>query len=469
MKHPMGMYVISIAELWERFSFYIICSILVLFMSDVLHFSIPFCTFLYGIIIGGTYFFQLIGGYLSDKFLGNRKTIIIGGIFMFAGQLIFSYVASLFYLTADVPVHSTFLFTYPEIIFLIGALITSIGASFFKVSITSFVGLFYQDNEDLLDSAYTMFYMFINIGGLFAPLIANFVVGVHNPSLYQYGFMIGAAAVLIGLIMFIGLNKYLCLPNGEPLGIQPFSKTQKTVGNESDSSELTKIDIDHLKVIGLILIVIVVFFICFEQLLTSILVLTMDYVYNIVPFTNFALNPQFYVTLNPFFLILLSPIFIKLLAVLSSRGKEPSSISKLGWGMLFLAFSYFLLSIPFMSMAEGMKMNMSWIIVFNFFMVIAELLVTPIALSLLSKLSPAKYSTMMVGVLYAATAVAEVIAGSFASAFPEKIGQTTMLLSIIPITSPVAFMYVFVIISGICGIVWLLLKNKIKTLMHGVV
>lgn len=135
-------------------------------MLQVLHFSTAFSTFLFGMIIGSTYLFQLLAGYISDAFIGNRKAIIIGGALMVIAQLIFTYDASLYYLTTNVAEHSAFLFSQIEIIFLIGVFIMAIGASFIKVSVTSFVGLFYPDNEELLDSAYTIFYMLINVGDL---------------------------------------------------------------------------------------------------------------------------------------------------------------------------------------------------------------------------------------------------------------------------------------------------------------
>ena len=472
MKHPTGMYVISVTEMWERFSFYIFSSILVLFMFDVLHFSMSYTTFLFGIIIGATYFLQLIAGYLSDKYLGNRKAIIFGGIFMLIAQIVFTYDASLYYLTANVAEHSALLFSYPETVFLIGVAIMAIGASFFKVSVTSFVGLFYPDNEEMVDSAYTIFYMLINVGGFLAPLALHFVVGDGNPALYQYGFLVGAVAIFIGLVMFIALkNKYLRLPSGEPIGIVPISKTQKIVEKKTNvdvSEKLSKIEIDRIKVIFLILIIITVFFVSHEQISTSMLPLAMNYLNNIVPFTNYEFTPQFYLTLNPLFIIILSPIFIKFLSMLADRNKEPSSISKLGIGLLFVALGYVMLVIPFSLAGANARISMSWIVLFNIFLVIAELFIMPIALSLMSKLAPAKYASLMVGVLFAATAVAEVISGYFASAFPSIVGESTMLLGIIPIANVASFMWVFVILSLIFAVIWLLFKNKVKKLTHGV-
>lgn len=466
MKHPIGMYVISTTELWERFSFYIFSGILVLFMYEVLHFSTPFSTFLFGIIIGSTYFLQLIAGYICDTYMGNRKAIIFGGIFMIIAQLIFTYCGSLYLITANVPEHSSFLFNYPETIFLIGVVVMAIGASFFKVSVTSFVSLFYEDNEELLDSAYTIFYMLINVGGFLAPLLLNFVVGVNDPSLYQYGFLAGAIIITIGVAMFVILkNKYLCLPNGEAVGVIPISKSKKVLEKKTDiSDKLSKVDIDHLKVIILILIVISVFFIAHEQISTSIIILSMDYVNNIIPFTNFEVFPEFYLTLNPLFIVILSPLFIKFLSMLSDRKKEPSSISKLAIGLLFLSLAYVLLLIPYLLEP---KMDMIWMLLFNVFLVISELFIMPISLSLITKLSPAKYTTSMVGIMFVATGIAEIFSGMFASALPTG-GKAAMLLGIIPIADVASFMLIFIILAAVAALIWLLLRGKLKQLMHGI-
>ena len=438
-------------------------------MYEVLHFSVPFCTFLYGIIIGSTYFLQMVAGLVCDAYLGNRKSVIIGGILMIIAQFIFTYCGSLFYLTANVAEHSSFLFSYPEIIFLIGVAVMAVGASLFKVIIRSFVGLFYDENDERLDSAYTIFYMLINVGGFFAPLLLNFVVGVNDPSLYQYVFLAGAIIIIIGVTMFLLLkNKYLCLPNGDPVGVIPVSKVQKNIEKRKNvnlGEKLSKIETDHLKVILLVLLVISVFFIAHEQISTSIIILSVDYVNNFIPFTNFEVYPEFYLTLNPLFIVILSPVFIKLTSVLSDRKKEPSSISKLTIGLIFLAISFLFLYLPFL--LGNMKIEMVWMLLFNFFLVISELFIMPISLSLITKLSPLKYKTSMVGVMFVATGIAEVISGIFASAYPNE-GEATMLLGLIPITDIASFMGVFIILALVAAIIWILLRGTVKKLMHDV-
>ena len=467
MEHPKGVYAISLIEMWERFSFFIFCGILVLYMIEVLHFSMPFASILYGIIVGAGYLLQLVTGQITDTYFGNRKAIMVGSILMLASQLIFAFDASLYNLSISIPTHSSFLFTYPEIIFLIGVVFISLGGSFIKVSATSFISLFYKDQESLLDAAYTLFYMVFNIGSFFAPLALGLVVGVHDPSLYQYGFIIGAIANLIGLVTFLVVkDRYLSSQDGEPLGVRPISKEIKRDLGDDINKKLSKIEIDRIKASVIILVVVIMLCAAIEQISTSMLILVMNYVNNTVPFINYTLSPQMYISLNPFFVVLLSPIFIKIFSMLNHRNKEPSSIGKMTIGLFAIFISYLILLIP-TYFSHG-KINMLWIVLFNFTLVIAELFISPIALSLISKLAPVKHASLMIGTFYAATAVSALLAGVFASAFPEKPGVVNSLFGLIPIPNLASFIWIFVILSGLLLIIWTLSRNRIKKLMHGV-
>lgn len=439
----------------------------------MLHFSSEFSAVLYGIIIGATYLFQLVAGYLTDAHMNNRISVIIGGTLMFISQLIFMYSASMYYLTTSIPIHSSFMFTTPEVIFLVGVVFMILGSGFFKVSVTSFISLFYEEGEERLDSAYTIFYMFINIGGFLAPLLAGIVVGVKNLSLYQNGFLLGAIVVLVGTVMFIALRRYLVL-HGQPVGNIPLSKSKKfSERNENrevlKDEKLTKVEISRLSVIFMVLIVVILFNIALEQISTSLIIFDMNYVDAVIPFTNITISPEFFISLPPLLVIFIGPILIRFTSMLSDRNMEPSSISKFGYGLIITSLAFVMLLMSVYVTGESVKIHMIWILFFSIFLVVGELLVMPIALSFISKLAPKKYTTLMMGVMFTATAISEIFAGLFASAFPETIDKQTMLLNFIPINGLASFMWVFVILLAGSGVIWLLFRNKIKKLAHGVV
>lgn len=465
MNHPKGMYVISSTAMLESFTYYIFAGLLVMYMIDVLHFSEPFSTYIFGIAYGSTYILQILGGYVCDKYLGNRKSLIFGISLIVLAQLIFTYDASLFYVSTGIQQHSALFFTYPEIIFLIGVVVMAVGVSFFKVNIASFVHLFYKEGSKLLDSAFSLFYFFINIGGFLAPLFINVYVGVHHPNLYQYGFLMGFLAMLIGLIMFIlAKNKFFVSENGEPLGVTPRSKIQKVTENVAE--KLTDVEISRLKVIFIILISVLVFQIFTQQIYTSIILFAENHVNNVLPVINVAVAPSFYLTLNPLFILFLSPIYIRIFDLLINKNKEPSSITKIGVGLLCLGVAYLVLFMAINSVSGDMKLNMMWVAIFNFFMVNSELLIMPITLSVISKLSPRKYTSSMYGIYYVTFSIASVIAGLCASAFPNR--NSTMLFNVIPIANLSTYFILFAGLGLGIGVIWLLSKNKIIELSKGI-
>lgn len=466
MAHPKSTYLISSTAMFESISYYIFAGLLVMYMIDVLHFTNPFSTYLFGIAYGSTYILQIIGGYVCDKYLGNRKAIIFGILFILIAQIIFSYDASLFHLSANVQKHSSLLFTYPEIIFLVGISVMAVGVSFFKVNIASFINLFYKKDSSLLDSAFSVFYLFINIGGFLAPLIINMVVGVHHPDLYQYGFLIGAIAMFFGLMAFIlGKNRFFVMPDGEPVGIKPISKTELTEKNKT-ASKLSKVEIDRLKVVLIVLVSVLVFQVFYQQIFTSMILFAESHVNNTIPFINHKVAPSIYLTLSPLFVILLSPVYIKIFGSLSNKNKEPSSITKIGVGLVFLGLSFVVLFLAMNNLGSDNKLGMLWMVSFNFILENAELLIMPITLSVMTKLSPERFTSSIIGVYYVTFSIGSIIAGLCASAFPNY--HSTMLFHIIPIANLSTYFMLFASIGLVIGVIWLLLKNRIIRMANGI-
>ena len=166
---------------------------------------------------------------------------------------------------------------------------------FFKVTLLLFSVYFYKGNEKGLDSAFSILYLFINIGGFLAPLIINFVVGVHHPELYQYGFLVAAVAMLAGIIIFSILkNKLLVLPNGEAVGVIPRAKSEVIKENININEKLSKIGMDRLKVIFFMFIFIIIYVAGNQQIFSSMIIFAENNVNNVIPIINQQVTPQFY-------------------------------------------------------------------------------------------------------------------------------------------------------------------------------
>lgn len=466
--HPKGLFVLSITEMWERFNFYVLVSLLVLYMTEVLHLTPSFSSFFYGIFIGSTYIIQVIGGYLSDRYIGNRKSIILGGILMALGQFIFAYSGSLYSTSLNIAEHSSFIFTFQESIFLIGAIVLCIGSSFCKVNINSMVGLLYDPTDKMLDSGYSLFYMAAHVGAL-SPFIINFVVGNGNPNLYQYGFLMAGCCITLGVIFFIlTKDKYLRNPDGESIGVVPPFKNEKFAAKRHDSNKkFSKNEINHLILIAMAFIAGIIFYMCQSQMSTSILLFTKYYVNPVIPFTNFSISPEFYLALNPLFIILLTPLIIKIWDFCASKNHEIMPITKIGIGSIITGMAFLVILISLNTFDANLKINMVWIFLFNIVLVIGELFLSPICISLAYKLAPVNYTSLIMGIWLFSIGIGMMLGGTLASLMPVQ-GSINYLLGFIPIADLTSFFCIIVIVTFACGIIYLLIRNRLMNLMKDI-
>jgi proton-dependent oligopeptide transporter, POT family len=248
-KHPPGLYLLFFTELWERFSYYGMRALLTLYLTTALisgglGFEKGLAMSIYGLFTGAVYFTPIIGGYLSDRYLGRRLAITMGGITMAVGNFLLFAVQS-----------TTGLY--------LGLVLLIIGNGFFKPNISTLVGELYPENDKRRDAAFTIFYMGINVGALFAPLICGYLAEEHFKTAldgvemygFKYGFLAAAIGMVIGQIAFNLLgNRYL----GD-IGKQPLGKSEAPGQQEAANRPLTKKEKQRTAVI-VILACFVVFF-----------------------------------------------------------------------------------------------------------------------------------------------------------------------------------------------------------------
>lgn len=218
--HPKGLYVLFATEMWERFNYYGMRAILVLFMTKALLFDKVFASNLYGSYTGLVYLTPLLGGYIADRYWGNKRSIIAGGLIMAIGEFILFFCGSLY---SSNPELSSWLF-FSGLGFMIA------GNGFFKANIASLVGQLYPKGDKRIDSAYTIFYMGINVGGAIGPLVCGLVGDTGNPADFKWAFLAGGIAMLIGvLVLAFFHNKYIVDDKGETLGLTPIGATKKAL------------------------------------------------------------------------------------------------------------------------------------------------------------------------------------------------------------------------------------------------
>ena len=217
--HPKGLWVLFGTEMWERFNFYGMRTLLVLFLVNSLMMKEEDASLIYGGFLGLCYLTPMLGGFISDRFFGNRNCIMLGGLMMAVGQLLLFTSASVF--GENIGLATTIMYS--------GLGIIIFGNGFFKPNISSMVGSLYPKQEkSKLDTAFTIFYMGINLGAFLGQFICPLVGdvkstgGVRDIHAFKWGFLAAAIAMLIGTLVFYFLkNKYVVTPEGKPLGGLP--------------------------------------------------------------------------------------------------------------------------------------------------------------------------------------------------------------------------------------------------------
>lgn len=395
-RHPKGLYLLFATEMWERFSYYGMRALLLLYLTNTLingglGFSDKNASLLYGIFTGMVYFTPMIGGWLADNFIGQRRSITIGAIIMMFGQLCLFYEANLFFLY-------------------LGLTLLVIGNGFFKPNISVLVGKLYDQNDRRRDSAYTIFYMGINVGALLAPLLTGYFAVKYG---YRYGFLVAAIGMFLGLLVYQILgNRYL-----GNICMVPEKAQAKVVEEEK---ELTKAEKDRIGVIIVFVIFSIFFFAGFEQAGSSMTLYTDKYIDRSV--AGFEIPTAWFQSVNPLFIVLLAPLLTKMWNLLAAKKSEPDIPTKMSLGMILLGVGFlFLMGAVWQRGGdisdEAVKANILFMVMAYLFHTLGELCLSPIGLSMVSKLSPVRLASIMMGVWLLSSFFANLMGGYLASFF----------------------------------------------------
>ena len=312
--HPKGLYLLFFTEMWERFSYYGMRALLVLYMIQQLMYSTEKAGNIYGLYTGFVYLTPLLGGYIADKFLGQRKCITLGAILMCLG---------LFTLSAG-----------SEKFFLFALFIMVMANGFFKSNISSVLGLLYGKNNDKKDSAFTIFYMGINLGAFFSPLVCGTIA-------VKYGFNWGFASAGIG--MLISLFTYKLFENkllGE-CGLEPVKKCFNE--DKIKQTKVTKRERLRIYALFILMTFTIVFWTCYEQAGCS-LTLFAEYSTN-RDILGHLVPTGYFQALNPLYIIVLAPLMSELWTVLRRKNLEPTSVEKFTIALVLMSVAYVVMAL----------------------------------------------------------------------------------------------------------------------------
>ena len=519
--HPKGLYILFATEMWERFNFYGMRAILTLFMVKALLYNHEFASKLYGSYLSLVYLSPLLGGYIADRYWGNRRSIIVGGLVMALGELVL-FLCGSFYHSA--PELSTFLFFSG-----LGLMIT--GNGFFKPNISSLVGQLYTKDDNRKDAAYTIFYMGINVGGALGPFVCGLVGDTGNPADFRWAFLVGGIGMCISVIVQkLFQHKYVVNPQQEVLGLVPknspkaFSSVPIILSGlivlaavmialfYLDSKfnylfylltaciiivpaiifvdkSLTAAEKKKVGVIFVVCFFVIFFWGAFEQagasltffadeqtkrdglglsvpvwIITLISVALLYYVFTLFKKAGKNLASEFdrnlrltvfgllilfsaalmigniylfsthqthvvldevpaswFQSLNSAFVVLFAPFFAWFWLKLGK--KEPSSPTKMAMGLLLLALGYLWIAQGVDGVMPGVKVSMVWLTGMYALHTAGELCLSPIGMSLVNKLSPVKFLSLLMAIWFTANAFGNKLAGVLSSMYPPGMAE----------------------------------------------
>lgn len=490
--HPKGLYVLFTTEMWERFNYYGMRAILVLFMTKALLFDKSIASSLYGSYTSLVYLTPLIGGLMADRFWGNKRSIIAGGLTMALGEFILFFCATVYQSNPDL---STLLF-FSGLGFMIA------GNGFFKPNISSLVGQLYPSGDRRIDPAYTIFYMGINVGGALGPFLCGFFGDTGNPADFKWAFLIAGIGMLLSVIIQKAYqDKYLVDANGNSIGDVPkdadpgFLKPVVAIvgiglfasfmiallyvdarifsflfylliaalliilvvifGDKS----LTASDKKRVSVIFIVSFFVIFFWSAFEQAGASLTFFADEQTQRDLGF--FVVPASFFQSLNSIFVIVFAPLFAWLWVKLGKN--EPSSPTKMAWGLFLLSLGYLWIAIGVKDVQPGIKVSMMWLVGMYALHTWGELCLSPIGLSLVNKLAPAKIASLLMAVWFLANAFANKLAGQLSALYPEQ-GPTSFLGY--QMNTLYDFFVLFVVLSGIASLILFALTRWLQKMMQ---
>ena len=422
INNPRSLSTLFFTEMWERFSYYGMRALLVLYLVKSLNYSESEALHIYAVYTGLVYLTPLIGGYLADRFLGTQKSIFIGGLTMMIGH---------------------FLMAFPDYLYLaIGMLI--IGNGYFKPNISSLLGRLYKLNDVRRDSGFSIFYVGINLGAFLAPLVVGYIGETIN---WHYGFAIAGFGMLAGLIQFYyGQNKIIKedtthqsrkLKSADwglitiisliniPL-ILLILEVNEVINNYFFEILLAlvtfisfylltrkkqllpaKEDLKKIVYIGLLSIFVIFFWVGFEQAGGSLTLFANNSVDR--DFLGFIIPASFFQSINPLIIILIGPMIANFWLRVDRSKSNINTPQKMGLGLLLLAGGFFLITL--VNNSSDSSISLWWLVGVYFLHTLGELCLSPIGLSMVSKVSPKKIASLMMGFWFLSSAVANFMAG----------------------------------------------------------
>lgn len=468
--HPRGLALLFVVEMWERFSYYGMRALLVLYLVNALNWSDGDAARLYGAYTGLVYLTPLIGGYLADRLIGTRRSLVIGGILIALGH--FTLALGPPAAGDGLPVKDL----GAMMPFYLGLALVVAGTGFFKPNVSTMVGQVYKQGDTRRDSGFTIFYMGINLGAFLAPLVCGYLgqrIGWH------YGFGAAGVGMVLGLVIYmwgrdrylpgIGLHAKHDPANAAAIAAESMEQPWNawivflgaTVGAGLvflGAGDIHPVDLtirmaiagmgvaaaalaisgtrgeERNRVVALFIVVffVIFFWMAFEQAGSS-MNLFADRHTN-MNLGGFEIPSSWFQSMNPMFILVFAPVFAVLWTVLERRGKEPSTAMKMVLGLVLLGIGFLFLAFAGRYVDRGMQVSALWLTLAYLFHTLGEICLSPVGLSYVTKVAPYKFASLLMGAWFLANAAANYL-GGWLAAQTETITSQAQFFSIPVATS----------------------------------
>jgi len=428
--HPIGLFVLFFTEMWERFSYYGMRAILVLYLVGLTDAANPGLGWtkgealaLYGWYTMMVYVMSIPGGIIADKLLGQKKSVLVGGVLLLFGHSILAIEQMWAFYT--------------------GLVLIVCGVGMLKPNISTMVGGLYKKGDIRRDKGFTIFYIGINVGAFLSSLIVGYVGEVYG---WHYGFGLAGIGMFLGIVQYMAGQKYL-KDVGNFLGASQ-NEEEKALLNKP----LTKIEKDRVVVLLISFLIVIVFWGAFEQAGGLMNIYTMEKTNRML--MGWEIPASWFQSLNAMFIIFLGTAVAAFWAKRKLKGKVSTSLFKMILGLIIMGTGFFFMTGATAQFEATGESAMYWLVFAYLLHTIGELCLSPVALSFITKLAPVKYASIMMGVYFAMTGFGSKLAGLLGE-WSESLGEYTIFTGIA----------IFCVVLG--GLV-LFIRPRLEVFTHGI-
>ncbi len=425
--HPRGLSTLFFTEMWERFSYYGMRGFLILYMTKALGFTDPHAGAVYGNYVGSVWLAAIFGGIIADRWLGHYRSVLLGGTIIALGHFTLALHALPF--------------------FYAGLSLIVLGTGLLKPNVSTLVGALYEQGDERRDAGFSVFYMGINLGALLGPLVAGKLAeGVD----WHLGFACAGVGMTLGLAQYV-LGRRRLAPAIERLAARPGpAAVSPGLAPGVRHGGFTAADWKRMTAVVVFFAFASLFWGAYEQAGSTLNLFADRYVH--LELLGIKLYASWFVSIQAAFVILLSPAFAWLWVRLGPR--QPSSPAKFALALLFVGLAFVLL-MPAGAIAQGgVRISPLWLVAVYFIEELGELCLSPVGLSVVTKLAPKQVVGLMMGVFFLSNALGNKLAGWSAGFI-----STTPLPTLFGVTAAVTL--------GAAAVMFLLIR-PVQRLMGGV-